>query len=138
MFSRAFERERQSQSIRPRSGAMTFDRYYQHQEINDYLDNLQKLLCKNVHVKVTTVGKSYEGREIKTIKLTNGDGRKKNSIFMDAGIHAREWIAPATALYFINQFVDSHGDGNEARKLLDKVDIVVMPLINADGYQVIN
>lgn len=27
----------------------------------------------------------------------------KPSIFIDAGIHAREWIAPATALFIINE-----------------------------------
>ena len=27
------------------------------------------------------------------------------SIFIDGGIHAREWIAPATVLYFINQVI---------------------------------
>ena len=27
----------------------------------------------------------------------------KKAIFIDGGIHAREWIAPATVLYFIEQ-----------------------------------
>lgn len=66
-----------------------------------------------------------QGREIKVITLTNGDGKKKNSIFIDAGIHAREWIAPATALYLINQLTD----GNYTY-LLDNVDIVIMPVAN--------
>jgi murein tripeptide amidase MpaA len=68
---------------------VTFDRYYQHDEINLYLDNLQKNSLENPQVRMKTVGKSYEGREIKTVTITNGDGRAKNSIFIDAGIHAR-------------------------------------------------
>lgn len=43
--------------------------------------------------------------------LTNGDGTKKNSIFIVAGIHAREWIAPAVALYIINELTDGSFTG---------------------------
>lgn len=30
-------------------------------------------------------------------------GGEKPAIWIDAGIHAREWIAPAVALYFIKR-----------------------------------
>jgi carboxypeptidase A2 len=111
---------------------MSFDRYYRHDEINKYLDNLQENSLLNPIVTVKTVGKSYEGRDIKTITITNGDGKKKNSIFIDAGIHAREWIAPATALYLINQLVDPQSNYS---KLLSEVDFVIMPVVNPDGYE---
>jgi carboxypeptidase A2 len=111
---------------------MTFDRYYQHDEINKYLENLQENSLKNPQVKVKSVGKSYENRDIKTITITNGDGRKKNSVFVDAGIHAREWISPATALYLIDQLVDPQSNYS---KLLDEVDFVIMPVVNPDGYE---
>ena len=32
-----------------------------------------------------------------------GKNESSPGIFIDAGIHSREWIAPATALYIINQ-----------------------------------
>ena len=111
---------------------MTFERYYRHGEINEYLDNLQNNSLKKPEVKVKTVGKSFEGRDIKTITITNGDGRKKNSIFIDAGIHAREWIAPATALYLINQLVDPKSNYS---MLLEELDFVIMPVVNPDGYE---
>ena len=111
---------------------LKFDRYYRHDEINKYLDSLQKETFADRQVTVKTVGKSYEGREIKTITITNGDGQKKNSIFIDAGIHAREWIAPATALYWIDQLVDPQSNYS---KLLNDVDFVIMPVVNPDGYE---
>lgn len=79
-----------------------------------------------------TVGKSYEGRDIKTIIITNGDGRAKNSIFIDAGIHAREHIAPASALYIINQLVDPQSNYSH---LLNDLDFIVQPVVNPDGYE---
>lgn len=112
-----------------KAGGMSFDRYYRYEEINKYLDSLPE---SNKNIMVKNVGKSYEGREIKTVTITNGDGRKKNSIFIDAGIHAREWIAPATALYLIDQLTDSNSN---LSKLLEKVDFVIQPLVNPDGYE---
>jgi carboxypeptidase A2 len=109
---------------------MTFDRYYRHDEINKYLDSLA------AQHDVRTIGKSYEGREIKAIKLTSCDGEAKakggrNSIYIDAGIHAREWIAPATALYLIEQLTS----GGDSSHILDKVDVIIQPVVNPDGYE---
>ena len=36
-------------------------------------------------------------------QITNGDGNEKEGFWIDAGIHAREWIAPAVATYFIDR-----------------------------------
>lgn len=108
---------------------LTFDRYYEHDEINKYLDSLAS---SNKNVEVRVMGKSYEGRDIKVIKLTNGDGvKKKNSIFIDAGIHSREWVAPATALYIIQQLTDE----KSTAQILNDVDVVIVPVVNPDGYQ---
>lgn len=95
------------------------------------MESLSKEFQSNPQVKVKTVGKSFEGRDIKTVTITNGDGRAKNSIFIDAGIHAREWIAPATALYVINQLVDPQSNYS---KLLSELDFVIQPVVNPDGY----
>jgi len=81
---------------------------------------------------VRNVGKSFEGRDIKIALITNGDGRKKNSIFIDAGFHGREWIAPATALYLIQQLVDPQGI---YAVLLNDLDFAILPLVNPDGYE---
>lgn len=52
-----------------------------------------------------TIGKSGEGRAIKIIKIgyPPATGQNKSIIWIDAGIHAREWIAPATATYIISR-----------------------------------
>jgi murein tripeptide amidase MpaA len=107
---------------------ISFDRYYRHAEINKYLDSLGSDFPSQV--KVENVGKSYEGRDIKVVTISNGDGRSKNSIFIDAGIHAREWIAPATALYFISELVDAQSNFS---RLLNELDFVIQPVVNPDG-----
>ena len=39
-------------------------------------------------VKVQEVGKSFEGRPLKVIRIGDGD-KNKPAVFIDAGIHAR-------------------------------------------------
>ncbi|CAH0406316.1 unnamed protein product [Chilo suppressalis] len=50
----------------------------------------------------------------------------------DEGIHAREWITPATTTYFINQLLTSQ-DANITR-LRDRFDWRIFPTVNPDGY----
>uniref|UniRef100_A0A1I8NVL3 Peptidase M14 domain-containing protein n=1 Tax=Stomoxys calcitrans TaxID=35570 RepID=A0A1I8NVL3_STOCA len=112
-------------------GGISFAKFNRFDEINAYLEELAVAYPSRVMVK--TVGKSYEKRDMKAITITNGDGKKdKKVIFMDAGIHAREWIAPAGALYVIYQLVENFA---ENAHLLKDYDWVILPVVNPDGYE---
>lgn len=55
---------------------------------------------------VETIGKSFEGKDLKLIKIGFPDqNMAKTSIWIDAGIHAREWIAPMTAMFLIHKVI---------------------------------
>lgn len=124
----------QSQKLLESSKAevFSFTRYHRLSEIYKHLDFLSKETYSNTQVTVKTVGQSYEGRDIKTVTISRGDGQSRDSVLLDAGIHAREWIAPATALYWINQLVDPQSNYS---KLLDSLDFVIQPVVNPDGYE---
>lgn len=112
-------------------GRLTNDRYYTHEEIINYIDDLAERYPSRVFVK--TVGFSYQQRALKTITITNGDGRaNKKVVFMDGGFHAREWISPAAVLYVIDQLVEQF---DEYAYLLEDYDWVILPLVNPDGYE---
>ena len=51
----------------------------------------------------------------------------KPAIFMDCGIHAREWVSPAFCLFALDQLV-------EEQALLDQFDFYIVPVANPDGY----
>ncbi|XP_018567127.1 carboxypeptidase B [Anoplophora glabripennis] len=110
------------------SGDVSFTEYMRHDEINAYLRRLEADYPNVVTTEV--IGKSFEGRDLLIIKISSG-GSDKPTIFADAGIHAREWIAPSTALYVINQLVEVP----ENSYLYENVDWVFIPVANPDGYE---
>ncbi|XP_072046748.1 carboxypeptidase B-like [Amphiura filiformis] len=75
------------------------------------------------------LGTSYEGRPIKYIKISSGGSKK--AVVMHGGIHAREWLSPATVMYLAKYLVE--GDVL-ATDLLTKFDFYIIPVLNVDGY----
>lgn len=66
------------------------------------------------------------------IRISTNTNTAKRKIFVDAGIHAREWIAPATALYLIYQLVEN---SNANSNLLENLEWIILPSLNPDGYE---
>ncbi|XP_055611892.1 carboxypeptidase B-like [Uranotaenia lowii] len=107
-------------------------KFLRHGEINQYLSELAAKYPSRVRVE--EIGKSTEGRSMKTITIAAKDNpEQKPVVFVDAGIHAREWIAPSTALYIIQQLVE-YPDRNDAA-LLEKFNWIILPVVNPDGYE---
>lgn len=104
-------------------------KYHTLEEIYDWLDSVAEAYPKNAEVVIG--GQSYENREIKGLKLKFGTGEKP-VVFIEGGIHAREWISPATATYLINEFLSS--DDPEVRQLAEDYEWYVFPSVNPDGY----
>merc|ERR1712183_857860 len=50
---------------------------------------------------------------------------------MEAGIHAREWISPATATYIMRELAENKNNAD----LIDFFDFYILPVANPDGYE---
>lgn len=48
------------------------------------------------------------------------------------GIHAREWISPATVTYIISEFVENR---DKHLPVIDGIDFYIVPVVNPDGYE---
>uniref|UniRef100_A0A670YEV0 Carboxypeptidase B2 n=1 Tax=Pseudonaja textilis TaxID=8673 RepID=A0A670YEV0_PSETE len=81
------------------------------------------------------IGYSFDKRPLYVLKFSHRSRTPKNAIWIDCGIHAREWVSPACCLWFtghVTQFLDR--DVTMAR-LLQRLDFYVMPIMNVDGYE---
>lgn len=54
-------------------------------------------------VNLTTIGVSYEGREIVTARISSDGIDTKEAIYLECGMHAREWIAHSTCIWIIDE-----------------------------------
>jgi len=85
---------------------------------------------------LVSIGTSYQNRTIWAVKVTGkSDGAPKPGIFYDGGIHAREWIAPATVEFVLYTLVSQYGKNATVTKLVDSIEWTIVPIFNTDGYQ---
>ena len=70
------------------------------------LNSLNGLLCYVSDVmKLNVMGVTEEGRKIVSVHIGAKSSTLKPAIFIEGGIHAREWISPATVTFFIKELV---------------------------------
>ena len=110
-----------------------FEKYFGWKSHMDYLDCLTAKYSEIC--EIIDIGNSVEGRSIKVIKISqpSSDGAIKPAIWIDGGIHAREWISPSSVEYFVYQLVEK-SDLQENKRMIDNFDIYVAPILNPDGY----
>ncbi|XP_024410909.2 carboxypeptidase A4 [Desmodus rotundus] len=80
------------------------------------------------------IGHSFENRPMYALKFSTGEGSKRPAIWLNAGIHSREWISQATAMWTARKIVSDYGKDPAITSILEKMDIFLMPVANPDGY----
>merc|ERR1711976_194743 len=126
----------QTVSLKSAAGDKTFnyDDWNTYEDMMEELDqlaadcNVTGLLCS-----VFSIGDSYEGRPIKMIKISGGEGEEK-AYWIDSAIHAREWLAPATVMKVANHLIRNYGINSDATNMVDKYDWYILPVMNPDGF----
>ncbi|MCB0151756.1 MAG: hypothetical protein KDE01_29390, partial [Caldilineaceae bacterium] len=113
-----------------------FDTYYRY-------DDLTRLLHAYAAeypglVQITSIGKSYEGRDIWLATVTNfatGPAAEKPALWVDGNIHASEVSPSSACLYFIQQLTAGHGQEPAITNVLDTRAYYICPRINPDGAE---
>lgn len=126
------ENPRQFSPFSASSRAFANDQYHRFEEIVAYMKQLVRDYPSLV--KIQLVGHSGENREINGVQIGINSNSQKPIFYLDAGIHAREWVAPATALYIINELVTKANTDAAITSLLTKYDFFIIPVVNPDGY----
>jgi extracellular matrix protein 14 len=87
-------------------------------------------------VEIEWLGQTFEGRDMKALHLSSKKGLNpdKKTIVLTAGVHAREWISTSTALFTIFKLLTEYGKSRKETEYLDKLDFLIVPVFNPDGY----
>ncbi|MBN1287973.1 MAG: carboxypeptidase [Anaerolineae bacterium] len=113
-----------------------FDTYYRY-------DDLTRLLHAFAQehpnlVKVASIGKSHEGRDIWLATLTcfeTGPAEEKPALWAEGNIHATELAPSMACLYTIHKLVAGYGSDPDITRCLDTRAFYICPRLNPDGAE---
>ncbi|NXJ83902.1 CBPA2 Carboxypeptidase, partial [Trogon melanurus] len=126
------EREDMAFSQRDRSStAFDYGAYHSLDSIYEELDHLVSEY--STLVSKLQIGESYEKRPLYVLKFSTG-GSNRPAIWLDAGIHSREWVTQASAIWIAKKIASDYGKDPSVTSLLNKMDIFLLTVSNPDGY----
>ncbi|KAM4864751.1 carboxypeptidase A6 isoform 2-T2 [Thomomys bottae] len=112
--------------------AYALKKIYHNLQIQCWMHHLNK--TRSDLIQMFSIGKSYEGRALFILKLGRKSQAYKRAVWMDCGIHAREWIGPAFCQWFVREALLTYRSDPAMRKLLNHLYFYIMPVFNVDGY----
>ncbi|KAH0624063.1 hypothetical protein JD844_007392 [Phrynosoma platyrhinos] len=123
--------EKQLDNERNSTSKYHYTKYNEWHQISAWTARIAKKYPKLVsRIKI---GSTFENRPIYLLKIGKQRNAKK-AIFMDCGIHAREWISPAFCQWFVKEATRTYGKDSNMTNILDNMNFYVVPLFNIDGY----
>jgi murein tripeptide amidase MpaA len=111
-----------------------FDRYYRNDELMEILQGWAEERPELVTLE--SIGKSFEGREIWLVTVTNtetGPALEKPGFLIEANIHAIEVTGATAALHLIHRLVSGYGSDEQVTRAVDTRAFYVLPRLNPDG-----
>ncbi|XP_017694718.1 PREDICTED: carboxypeptidase A1-like [Lepidothrix coronata] len=79
------------------------------------------------------IGRSTEDRPLYVLKFSTG-GSNRPAVWIDTGIHSREWVTQASGVWFAKKIVDDHANNEGVASILDTMDIFLEIVTNPDGF----
>ena len=113
---------------------VVWNRYYDHKELGEICERIAKAYPKLV--KFTSIGKSYEGRDLWLLTVSNsekGDPESKPAMYIDGNVHGNEIQGGEVALYTGWYLAEMFGHVDWITELLNDKTFYIIPSINPDG-----
>jgi hypothetical protein len=115
--------------------SLTFDKYHSANVIYDWLkrwaDKYPDL------IDLYEIGRSFEGRPIMQITLTNkktGKDTDKPAAFFEGNRHSGEITSAECVLWMIKYLLENYGKDPDVTQLIDTKTIYLKPINNPDGH----
>ena len=116
--------------------AVSYDRWYRYDELTELLRSWAE--DAPGLMRVESIGKSYEGRDIWLVAVTNfdtGADLEKPAFLVEANIHALEVTGSTAALHLLHRLLTGYGSDERVTRALDTRTFYVLPRLNPDGAE---
>ncbi|XP_016068888.1 PREDICTED: carboxypeptidase A5 isoform X1 [Miniopterus natalensis] len=120
-----------SRRLERSTSSFSYSSYHTLEEIYSWIDSFV-----TEHADIVSkiqIGLSFENRPILVLKFSTG-GCQRQAIWIDAGIHSREWITHATGIWTAKQIVSEYGKDGILTDVLKAMDIFLEIVSNPDGF----
>ncbi|XP_044212473.1 carboxypeptidase A1-like [Thunnus albacares] len=108
--------------------------YARYHTISDIYSFQDMLVAENPKlVSKLVIGQSFEGRPLNVLKFSTG-GTNRPAIWIDTGIHSREWVTQASGTWFAKKIATDFGRDPALTAILNRMDIFLEIVTNPDGY----
>ncbi len=111
-----------------------WNRYHDYAQATDLLKKLAEKHPK--FAKLKSLGKSYGGRDMWVLTVTNfekGDENSRPAFWIDGAIHANEIQASEVVLYTAWFLLESEADNDTIKRLLNERVFFLMPMMSPDS-----
>ncbi|KAB0375547.1 carboxypeptidase A5 isoform X1 [Muntiacus reevesi] len=127
------EREAMAKSRRLErsTSSFSYSSYHTLEEIYTWIDNF--VTEHSDIVSKLQIGHSFENRSIIVLKFSTG-GSRRPAIWIDSGIHSREWITHATGIWIARKIVSEYGKDRVVTDVLNAMDVFLEIVSNPDGF----
>ncbi|QHY94024.1 Zinc carboxypeptidase precursor [Streptomyces sp. S4.7] len=108
-------------------------RYHNYAEMNAEIN--QRIAAHPNLISKRVIGKSYEGRDIIAVKISDNVATDENEpeVLFTHHQHAREHLTVEMALYLIRELGDTYGTDSRVTNAVNNREIWIVPDVNPDG-----
>ncbi|KAM8818468.1 carboxypeptidase A5 isoform 2-T2 [Rhynchonycteris naso] len=120
-----------SRRLERSANSFSYSSYHTLEEIYSWIDSFV-----TEHADIVSkiqIGHSFENRSILVLKFSTG-GSQRQAIWIDTGIHSREWITHATGIWTAKEIVSEYGKDRILTNILNAMDIFLEIVSNPDGF----
>ncbi|RVE41210.1 hypothetical protein evm_014140 [Chilo suppressalis] len=132
-IQRAFDKQTVRSYIRRNMESFNWQSYFRFKDIHNWLIDLQKMYPKEL--QLIEIGKSAEGRKIIAVKIILIGSKRRSTVIVEGGIHAREWISPAFVTFMIYKTITAQSNDKEWKARALTYEWYFLPVVNPDGYE---
>ncbi|CAF1413660.1 unnamed protein product [Didymodactylos carnosus] len=115
------------------------ERFLDYEEQQNWQNLLTKSSLTKNYVKLHPIGFTYENRTLTVVqistKLNRLSKKKRAGVWIDAGMHAREWLSMGVANYIIIRLLTLKNENKKVKDVLKHFDFYILPMVNPDGYE---
>ncbi|XP_007889943.1 carboxypeptidase B2 [Callorhinchus milii] len=120
-----------NQPLTPRGFSSYYEQYHSLDEIYFWMSQMVRNYPS--FIQQILIGPSSEKRLIYVLKIFKGTSPPKGAVWIDCGIHAREWVSPAFCLWFVQHLIGTQD--KVIADIVNTLEIYVLPVWNVDGYE---